>query len=54
MDKDTFIDALTCMTKEQIAHFIKTKGKEPRMIKPFIILPDCKKKKEDQQNDDSK
>lgn len=44
MNKDAFIEALTCMTKEQIAQFIKTKGKEPRMIKPFIILPDCKSK----------
>ena len=42
MDKDTFIEALTCMTKEQIAKFIREKGKEPRMVRPFIILPDDK------------
>ena len=40
MNKESFIDALTCMTREDIAKYIKEKGKEPKMIKPFIIFPD--------------
>lgn len=39
MNKESFIDALTCMTREDIAKYIREKGKEPKMIKPFIIFP---------------
>ena len=39
MNKDSFIEALTCMTREEIAKYIKEKGKEPKMIKPFIVFP---------------
>lgn len=40
MDKNSFINALTCMTREEIAKYIREKGKEPKMIKPFVVFPD--------------
>ena len=40
MNKNSFINALTCMTREEIAKYIREKGKEPKMIKPFVVFPD--------------
>lgn len=36
--KQDFIKMLTSVDKEQLATFIKTKGHEPKKIKPFICL----------------
>ena len=36
--KKNFIQLITSMDREQMARFIKEKGKEPKKIKPFAIL----------------
>lgn len=36
--KKNFIQLITSMDREQMARFIKEKGKEPKKIKPFVIL----------------
>ena len=33
-----FINMLMAVSREEIAEFIKLKGKEPKQIKPFICL----------------
>ena len=37
-DKEDFLTMLTYLDREQISAFIKQKGKEPKVIKPFIYL----------------
>lgn len=49
MDRSTFIEALTCMSRDEIAKFILEKGKEPKPIRPFVMFPyesDCDARKE--------
>lgn len=43
-EKYNFIQMLTAMDKEQMAEFIKAKGHEPKIIKPFIRLKNTNKK----------
>lgn len=38
MNKDDFLKLLTSASREEIAQFIKEKGKEPKKIKPFILF----------------
>ena len=37
-EKQNFIQTITSMDREQLARFIREKGKEPKKIKPFVIL----------------
>lgn len=37
-NKKDFIQMLMSVDKDQLQEFIKTKGREPKMIKPFICL----------------
>lgn len=39
MNKESFIDALLCLDRKQLAKYIRDKGKEPKMISPFVIFP---------------
>lgn len=36
--KKDFLSILVSVKKEQLSDFIKSKGREPKMIKPFICL----------------
>lgn len=36
--KKDFLKELMAIDKDQMSEFIKSKGKEPKMIKPFICL----------------
>lgn len=36
--KENFIQMLMSVDKDQLSTFIKTKGHEPKKIKPFICL----------------
>lgn len=35
--RSEFLETLASLSKEEIAQIINTKGKEPKLIKPFII-----------------
>lgn len=35
--RSEFLETLASLSKEEIANIINTKGKEPKLIKPFII-----------------
>ena len=37
-DKNDFLIMLTSVNRDQLQEFIKNKGREPKMIKPFICL----------------
>lgn len=37
-NKNDFLTMLTSVTRDQLQEFIKNKGREPKMIKPFICL----------------
>lgn len=37
-NKKDFIKMLLSVNKDELQEFIKTKGREPKMIKPFICL----------------
>lgn len=39
MDRDLFIAAIASLDREQLSSYIKEKGKEPKMIKPFVVFP---------------
>ena len=36
--KKNFLEMLKSVSKEDLASFIREKGKEPKLIKPFILL----------------
>lgn len=36
--KQDFLKMLVSVDRDQLSEFIKRKGKEPKMIKPFICL----------------
>lgn len=36
--KNDFIKMLISVDRDQLAEFINTKGKEPKLVKPFICL----------------
>lgn len=37
-NKNDFLTMLTSVNRDQLQEFIKNKGREPKMIKPFICL----------------
>lgn len=38
IDRSEFLEVLSSLSKEEIANIINTKGKDPKPIKPFIIM----------------
>lgn len=44
MERDNFISILTSMTEEDIREMIKAKGKEPKLISPYVILKEKENK----------
>ena len=36
--RSEFLEVLSSLSKEEIAEIINSKGKEPKLIKPFIIF----------------
>lgn len=36
--KKDFLEMLISVDREQLSEFVRTKGKEPKKIKPFICL----------------
>lgn len=36
--RSEFLEVLSSLSKEEIAHIINSKGKEPKLIKPFVYL----------------
>lgn len=40
--KDDFLKSLTTLSKEDMAKLIKQKGKEPKKIKPYLLLQNNK------------
>ena len=38
MNSESFVSILTSLSREELAEYIRQKGKEPKMIAPFVIL----------------